>query len=261
MTAISRKGKISIIGRALILVLLFCTVALYGADSPLIAHWPLDEGEGLVIKDKSGNGYHGTILRDGNNTAWTEGREGKALEFIPNRFVNAEKGCIKIPITTQYDLSKGLTIEAWVKFTTVDSDKPKVTRFMILFNASSTTGTGFRLYYAWRALYFETGKTSEQNSISVFAPPQFRPGVWYFLTATYDGSAARLFLDGKELTVRVQEAGKRNEEYQKPLIISQGRKEFYIGAIPGAYGMEGIISDLKLYNVARTPTQILDDMK
>ncbi len=260
MTAISRKGKISIIGRALILVLLFCTVALYGADSPLIAHWPLDEGEGLAIKDKSGNGYHGMILRDGKNTAWTEGREGKALEFLPDRFVPAEKGCINIPIG-KYDFSKGLTIEAWVKFTTADANSPKVTRFMILFNGSTGTETGFQFYYSWHALYFETSKIPEQNLIDVFAPPQFKPGVWYFLAATYDGSAVRLFVDGKELSVQALEGGERDKEYQKPLIVSQGRSECYIGAIPGAYGMEGIISDVKVYNEVRTPAQILEDME
>ncbi|MFA5645935.1 MAG: LamG domain-containing protein [Candidatus Ratteibacteria bacterium] len=260
MTTSVSNCKISIIGRALILVLLFCTVALYGADSPLIGHWPLDEGEGLVIKDKSGNGYHGTILRDGNNTAWTEGREGKALEFIPDRFVPVEKGCINIPIG-KYDFSKGLTIEAWVKFTTADANSPKVTRFMILFNGSTGTETGFQFYYSWHALYFETSKIPEQNLIDVFAPPQFKPGVWYFLAATYDGSAVRLFVDGKELPVLALEGGKRDQEYQKPLIVSQGRNNFYIGAIPGAYGMEGIISDLKVYNAVRTPAQILEDME
>jgi len=44
----------------------------------LIAHWKLDDGEGLTAGDSSGNGHHGTLE---NGPTWTKSRIGGSLSF------------------------------------------------------------------------------------------------------------------------------------------------------------------------------------
>jgi hypothetical protein len=46
-------------------------------SAELVAHWPLDNGEGAVARDASGGGYHGKVV----GAQWTEGIRGGALRF------------------------------------------------------------------------------------------------------------------------------------------------------------------------------------
>jgi len=221
-------------------------------DRPPVACWTFDEGSGLVVKDRTGNSHDGIIMANGKRTAWVEGRlGGKALEFNADRTKRNETGCIEIPKMGGLDFTRGLTVEMWVKFKTVDTQG---TRFQLIDNANGDKETGFRLYFTWKALYFQAGTASSNPSALYTKPAQvmFETETWYHVAATFDGAVARLYLDGRE--VAVSEPG---------FAIEKGRDAIYIGAAPGgaAYGLEGAINEVKLYDYARSAVQVMKAAK
>ena len=65
----------------LLIAIGLCTAgSAYGAPSGLLAHWPLDEGEGTVAADISGNGLDGTL--EGDATWITDGVIDGALHLV-----------------------------------------------------------------------------------------------------------------------------------------------------------------------------------
>jgi len=79
---------------------------------------------------------------------------------------------------------------------------------------------------------------------------QIKPEIWYHVTAVYDGSAFRIYLDG-EL------AGTSEEKVSLP----NGQKDMYIGSCANgkSYGFDGIIDEVKVYDYPRSNLQILND--
>ncbi len=78
-----------------------------GGDKSLVAHWTLDETEGLIAADSSGYGNDGTLV-DMTGTEWATGLQGNALEFSGSNQVHIET-------SGSLQLSGSVTISAWVK--------------------------------------------------------------------------------------------------------------------------------------------------
>lgn len=221
----------------------------FAKEKELICHLSFDEGKGETVKDSSGNGNNGKILEKGRDTKWTEGKTGKALEFTggdPKKRNNA--GCVLIPKMNKYDFSKGLTVEAWVKF----NDKRKQSSTCeIISNAVSERGTGFRLYLSWGAINLRSGEGGSgkiwQASSNAATNP-IHNNVWYHVAGTYDGSVFKVYINGEE--VGASKSG---------LTLTKGRKDIYIGSYAGGYtyGFNGIIDDVKIYNYAKSALDIL----
>ena len=75
-------------------------------------------------------------------------------------------------------------------------------------------------------------------------------GQWQHLTATYDGSTARFYIDGTEVANR-------------PVSVSIGSSNNWrIGAYGASLGgfFDGLIDNVRIYNRALTPTEIQTDM-
>jgi len=234
------------------IVTALCAVSTRAGEEGLVGCWRFDEGEGLVVHDSSGNGHDGSILHEGRNAEWVEGRKGKAIEFTggdPEK--RNEAGCVQVPDMGAYDWSKGMTIEMWVKFTHLE--RPRT--YELVSNTVSDRGTGWRFMVSWGALRFISGEGGQGRTWGAASRPaqtKIRVGVWYHLAATYDGSTFRTYLDGQE--VGASEAG---------LEMTVGRPVIYIGAYNGgyAYGLNGMVDEVKIYNRARTPAEILSAAK
>jgi hypothetical protein len=222
------------------------------AEKKLVGAWLLNEGEGLVVKDTSGNAKDGKILKDGRNAKWVEGRNGKAVEFTggdPTK--RNEAGCIEIPNMGDVDFGKGLTVQAWVKLT----DIKRESTVEIVSNTESDRGKGWRFVLSWGSLHLMSGEGGAGTTWGAQTNPataKFETGVWYHLAGTFDGSVFRVYVDGREVGVS-----------KEGLTITKGRPFVSIGAyVSGyAYGLNGVVSNVKLYNYARTPQEILADAK
>ena len=225
---------------------------LQAADAPPVGAWRFDEGEGAVIADSGGNGRTAAVMNDGQGVRWVEGRKGKALEFTGgDSKERGLAGCVQIPDTGGLDFTKGLTVELWVKFTKIN--RPNT--YELVSNTFSDRGKGFRLTLSWLALRLTSGEGGAGKTWGAGSEPaktKVESGVWYHVAATYDGSVYRVYLDGLE--VGVSEAG---------LTMTPGRPVVYIGSYNGgyAYGLDGVVDDVRIYDYPRSPRQVLDAAK
>ena len=217
-------------------------------DDPPIGSWRFDEGEGAAIADSSGNGRSATVMNEGQGVRWVKGRRGGALEFTGGDPKERGKaGCVRVPDTGGLDFAKGLTVELWVKFTKIN----RPATYELVSNTFSDRGKGFRLNISWLSLRLKSGEGGAGKTWGVGSRPaktKIEAGVWYHVAATYDGSAYRVYLDGLE--VAANESG---------LTMTPGRPVIYIGSYSGgyAYGLDGVVDDVRIYDYPRTPRQIL----
>ncbi|MHC4253649.1 MAG: LamG domain-containing protein, partial [Planctomycetota bacterium] len=72
----------------------------------LVAHWKLDDRQGAVAKDSSGNGNDGTIK---GAAKWTRGKRNGAL------LLSGEKSCVRIENEAPFDITERITVAVWMK--------------------------------------------------------------------------------------------------------------------------------------------------
>lgn len=236
-----------------LLITIGCNAAFAGeeknSENKLLGYWKFDEGTGSTISDCSGNNHTGEIQNDMRAVEWIDGKKGKALKFAGTRSGN-KSGCLLIP-NFDYDLSKGMTVEVWIK---IDKDASAEGLYEIVTNSKDNCGVGFRLYYNWKIFTFLSGAGGSQAETwgAKFSPanPQF--GTWTHIAATYDGSVYKLYINGEEVA---------NSPEKQP--FTNGNKFLYIGsAHKGAsYGFQGIIDELKIYNYPLPSTEIIQNAR
>ena len=82
------------------------------AQSGLVAAYSFDEGTGNSVKDSSSNSNSGSIT----NATWTaSGRYGAALAF------NGTNALVSVPSSSSLQLTGAMTLEAWIRPTTVSA--------------------------------------------------------------------------------------------------------------------------------------------
>ncbi|OPY78051.1 MAG: hypothetical protein A4E65_02454 [Syntrophorhabdus sp. PtaU1.Bin153] len=228
---------------------LAAAATLYAAEEKgPVGLWKFDGDPSAVLKDSSGNGNDAKFSHENHpDITSVPGKSGNGLEF---KGEIKGSGVIVPGFCKKYNFfPKGLTIETWIKF----SD-PIVSKWQmdIVSNGSGDMGKGFRLKYGGQWLYLITGdgtKTwgTHQNEIKY----PFKPSVWYFIAAVYDGESFKIYIDG-EL------AGTPTKGE-----LPQGMDDLYIGCYKGGYAYRfiGIIDEVKVYDYARTDAQILSDAR
>jgi hypothetical protein len=221
-------------------------------EQKLIGYWRFDESDRLTVEDSSGNGRHGDILNESRGVKRVPGRNGGAVEFIGgDPQARNQAGCIALRGFEEVDWSKGLTIELWVRFTNL----VRPNTYELVSNTQSDRGLGFRFMVSWSSLWLRSGEGGDGKTWGAQSDPtttSLRTGEWYHLTGTYDGSIFRGYVDGE--LVGESTAG---------LPLTRGDNTIFVGAYRGgyAYGLDGVVDDLRLYNYPRSATQIVRDAK
>lgn len=209
-----------------------------------VAHWKFDEGSGSYAYDSSGNGNIGTLTNMSTSTVWVNGAYGTALQFDgSDDYVNAGANAILRP-------SQQVTAAAWVKF------KDKTGNYTILGNKHAggygftMNGQGSEVGY----LGFEI-KVGSSYYIPKFSVNLLENDRWYNLIGLYNGSAAKIYLDGVEMDSKIV-SNTISYTYSNSFLIGA---EAGSGSNPEGYYFNGIIDDVRIYNYARTPEQIKHD--
>ena len=218
-----------------------------GSEKKLLAYWSFDEGKGNICADTSGNKHQGKI---GNSelVKWVDGRIGKALHFDGNRRKN-NKSVVTVQ-NFREDLSKGFSVEAWIKMDKGFNWKRGVA--MLVSNGSGTYGRGIHFYYCWRYFMIQSAAGSKEKSWkAVGAVPDLRER-WVHIAATYDGNLYKIYVNGE-----LKGTSKKDSKMVNATsTLSIGAA--YAGA---ANGFLGIIDEVKIYNYALTPLQIIESAK
>ncbi len=207
------------------------------ADSPL-AYWRLGEASGSNAADASGNGRSGSYLNTpslGQVGALT-GDANSAVGF------NGSDEYVNVPYTAALNPSQ-FTVEAWAYPTggqgtwrSLVSSRdyaPGAARGYILYAGPDNrwqlwTGSG-----AWNTLL----------------GPAIVLNQWTHLVGTYDGSSARLYVNG---TLAASSTVSYVQNAARPLRIAAGRSE----TTPPSYFLSGRVDEVAVYGSPLSPARV-----
>jgi chitodextrinase len=202
------------------------------ASSGLVAAYGFDEGSGTTVTDASGNGNNGTI----SGATWsTTGKYGDALNF------NGTSSLVTIPDSASLHLSTGMTLEAWVDPSTINANWRDV-----IYKANdnfylSATSTNASLP--------DGGTIAGGSYADAFGTAKLTANSWAFLTATYDGSTVKLYVNGTQVA---------STPHTGAITTSTNPLQIGGDSLYGQY-FAGLIDNVRVYNVALTAAQIQTD--
>jgi len=209
-----------------------------GGPSGLVAAYGFEEGTGALVADSSGNANNGTI----SGASWTtSGKYGNALSF------DGTNDNVGIPDSNSLDLTSALTLSAWVKLDSLHARWQD-----LIFKERADNGS--------YSLDADSNGNSRPN-LSIFrsggdwgfteGPAVLPTNQWVHLAGTWDGSTAKLYVDGTVVKTRI-----------------------LTGTIPASTGMlriggttvfggnqflDGLIDEVRIYNRALSQTEVQTD--
>jgi Concanavalin A-like lectin/glucanases superfamily len=202
--------------------------------------WPMYEGSGQVVHDLSGKGNNGQLGAtpgvDANDPTWVRGfLFGSALRFSGNQFV-------RIPDSASLE-PQNLTISAWVR----NNGSPGNVKQILGKGASDCDSSSYALYTGATgglAFYVATPDHQFFRTGSVDAATIWN-NKWHHIAGTFDGTTAKLFVDGKLIDGSVTVPGPIG--YDTPNSGDMGMGN-YFGACDLFY--TGDIDDVALFSQA-----------
>jgi hypothetical protein len=221
------------------------TVTSFNASAPttkgLVASYAFDEGVGVDALDDSAYRHPAGVI---SGATWAaRGQYGAALSF------DGDDDVVTIPHAAALDLSGGMTIEAWVNPSRVES----IWQTAVMKELATESVPGFAY-----GLYATTDTLGPSASINVGTDEHARgadglpANVWTHLAATYDGLTERLFVNGLEVSSRA--VGGVVAASVGPLSIG-GNAQWL------EENFAGLIDEVRIYNRALSAAEILVDMK
>lgn len=203
----------------------------------LVAAFGFDEGSGTRVGDSSGNGNGGTIT----GASWSSaGRFGKALVF-------GQGSLVTIPDSLSLKMTGGITLEAWVKPTALNASwmnlifkpngDPSTQNPCYVLHGSKPSSTAPSVYF--------TGAASNLD-----APSPLSLNAWSHLATTYDGTMARLYVNGVQVASQAQSG---------TLITSTDALTIGGNAFNGE-NWTGLIDEVRVYSRALSQVELQSDM-
>ena len=213
-----KKSRLS----ASVLVLFYvCAAGPVHGEEGLVAHWPLNEGKGIVATDISGGGNHGRII----GARWDKDGERNALRF------DGENDYILVGKPAALDIRGPVTLSAWVFLDAL----PDAEVCVLGKGWYSYTLNAYKSGTAW----FYIG--SNGNSVSA----DLLPGAWRHVAGVFDEKRLAIYVDGKM-------AAEKPSKFAKP---ARG-EDFFIGTRGGAGYLKGMIADARVYARALAGTEV-----
>lgn len=223
--------------------------ALTPAEVQALYHWApgpalyysFDEGEGTgsnAVKDKSGNNYQATLEASMTNANWVKGKFGGGLDFDGINDYLAQGSFY------QNGRSGGMTVSLWVKPDT-----------------NLTSGSARQQfsshYFGTHQFQYENGDIdielydATSNYTGYSYSTSLNKDTWYHLTFTAQvGGKVYLYIDG--IQHELGSAPSSLEDVTANLTIARVQNN--------SFYLNGTVDEFKIYNYARTPSQIIEDM-
>jgi hypothetical protein len=140
-----------------------------------------------------------------------------------------------------------LTLQTWVK-----SVAPGNFRYVIS-KSRAAGGVSYAIYTGGGGglLFFVNLASGGGTVFSPTVPPQVWDGAWHLVTASYDGSFVRMYLDGLEVGTGTVVPNANGIDYTSP-----NQLVFADYQAPGGLSFTGQIDDVQLYSRALTPEEV-----
>ena len=218
------------------MVLGFSATAQASLTTGLTGDWPLNEGQGTAVSNVATTADGGTLSGD---VTWVPGHLGDALSF------DGLTGQVKVADSSALEPPTEVSVSAWVKHL----GSPGSYRYVIAKGATACIAAAYGLYTgAHGGLEFYVSR----NSGHVYADTpdagtQVWDGRWHLAVGTFDGTTARLYVDGSQIGSGTVYPGRL--QYIQP-----DSNDFFIGNYPGCDGRQftGSIDGVMVWNRALT---------
>lgn len=154
---------------------------------------------------------------------------------------------IEAPANPALNLTNQLTLETWFK-----TDNPAATQYLISKGTNDQQDGQYGIVTVNSVFQFHMSQSGHQGVTGV---TRIQPGVWYHVAATWDGSVAKIYING------VLDA---SNNYSGTLSSTPGPLEIgRLGLHNSVYNIDyytyGILDEVRIWNVARTQQEILDN--
>ena len=216
----------------LVLTLASSVATLAQPMQGMIGYWNFDEGSGTVAHDTSGNGYNGTVT----GAAWTTGKINSALSF---------NGPTNVVVTPNIALGNAYSISTWVNpGVTTQGAYVRIAETQYnsgLYLGTNSSGTKYKFI-----VNNGSGATGSCGAAYGCAEGGTITSGWHLVTATYDGTTARLYVDTSQVALDTFNAPATSN---LPLYLGR----YYAS---NAGGWNGGIDEVRLYNRALTALEV-----
>jgi glucose/arabinose dehydrogenase len=203
-------------------------------DGP-VGYWRLGEASGTTAADETG-ANPGTYLNSPTLgvAGALKGSSNTAASF------NGSSQSVDVPSSASLNASTGVSVEAWVKPTTMPGAGGTGT---IAMKATDPP-------YAYWLQVIDTGGAKFGVGVGGVNHPLSAAGVvttgsWYHLVGTYDGSVQRLYVNGRLVASQALTGN-----------VDSVAGDFRIGTTHTTEWFNGAIDDVAVYNKALTPGQV-----
>ncbi len=204
-----------------------------------VGHWTFEEGTGTKTYDLTANNNDGDFVR---NPQWVEGYKGTGIEF------NGSDNLIKIPDSPSLDLSVAGTISCWVYLNNYNRygellDKGnkknawKYTAYSLHFNNWNSKIASFTIHGEYSSLT-QTLKTSDLELKK-----------WHNITATFDSSYLKIYLDGELSSVAENKTGVLRNSPGALIIGGRCEESPY-------YSLDGKVDEVVIWNRALSVNEV-----
>jgi len=196
-------------------------------NSKEIAFWPMYEGEGGFIHDKSGNGLDCI----GNNIGWL-GDKGVIFNGI-NSFVDCSSN-------EKFNFEKSISIIVYLKYSEINHNFVSIIEKTGVFSLLLEKKSG-------KIEFFINGLDSIQSKTKLI------PDNWYMIAVVFTGEKLKLFINGM-LSKQFSRKGLMRKSNSSLIIGDWSDKDGY-----RAYN--GIISNIRLYSKPLNNNEIIQIYK
>ena len=206
------------------------------ADANTLLLYHIDEGQGTVLKDSSGNGHNGVI----HGATWIE--RSVAAVAPPRQYALSFDGkddYVELPLT--YDSSHPITLEAWARAGALTTHPSVLGNRDGLYKGLTLkidTRSGRNLW-ALMGNQPDNGPVAADGRLDPNQASKVRRNEWVHLAGTWDGRRMRFFVNGKGFSnvfVRDQQiaadAAVQLQQSNATFAVG-GRPKFFNGDIRG----------------------------
>jgi len=188
----------------------------------IIGIWLLDEGDGDVAEDSSGNGHDGELV---GGPKWIDGKFGDALQF-------SGSAQVKMPLLPEFDLETW-SLVGWYK------GEPTGDKWQGILGKPNTGSRNYACIYlnASGALRAEF-TAGAGNWRAVNGTTNIGDDNWHHIAGTYDGERLKCWVDGV-VEGQMAESGKPSVQVDQPFSIGTS----------GGHKCNGIVDDVGLFKV------------
>ena len=214
--------------------------SLSNSASGLVAYYRMNENSGTTTANSCTNtsGINATLVGSPTWAASPVQFGANALSF------NGSSNFVSIPDNNSLDITTAITIEAWLYTMSTGTAQN------VICKSSQTDNTGYifpRSDDNWVSVktYLRIG-----GSWYTYSVPYPSLNTWHHVALTYDGSYVKIYVDGV-----------LSGSWSQTGTIVTNANPLTIGSQPG-YGeyFKGSVDEIRIWNVARTQSQIQTNM-